>query len=104
HDRAARSLARALRRMIDQDAAVATVASGVRVKPASALRQELRDAPRAFDTVEFDAHKLDVRLKVFLDRDPTGGEQAVEIERAWLLAVIDVATRCILGWRLVFGT
>jgi len=57
----------------------------------------------AFDTVEFDAHKLDLRLKVILERDPLGGEHSVEIERVWLLAVIDVATRCVLGWSLGLG-
>lgn len=36
----------------------------------------------AFDAVEFDAHKLDLRLKVLLERDPLGGEHSVEIERS----------------------
>jgi hypothetical protein len=42
-------------------------------------------AGRTFDTVEFDAHKLDVRLKI-LDQDPFGQEHALEIERVcyWL--------------------
>jgi len=57
----------------------------------------------AFDTVEFDAHKLDLRLKVMLERDPLGGKHSVLIERVWLLAVIDVATRCVLGWSLGLG-
>ncbi|MDE1997884.1 MAG: hypothetical protein KGI52_03040 [Burkholderiales bacterium] len=102
-DKCVRSLARHLRASLKADAQLTAKAAGVRVKPSSALRGDVRDAPRAFDTVEFDAHKLDLRLKVILDRDPIGGEHAVPIERAWLLAVIDVATRCILGWHLVFG-
>jgi transposase InsO family protein len=52
-----------------------------------------------FDTVEFDAHKLDVRLTI-LDQDPYGDEQTVEIERVWLLALIDIGTRVILGYSL----
>ena len=99
-DRAVRSLGRTLRGWLDDDPHRAAAAASARVKPASALRRlPERAALRAFDTVEFDSHKLDLRLKV-VDIDPTGGEQVMEIERVWLLAVIDVATRCILGWTL----
>lgn len=102
-DKAVRSLARTLRAWIDDNFAVAAHASGTRIKPASALRQSTRGVLDAFDTVEFDAHKLDLRLKVILERDPLGGEHSVEIERVWLLAVIDVATRCVIGWSLGLG-
>ena len=71
-----------------------------RVKPLAALRTD--DQPpvsEPFDTVEFDAHRLDLRLTI-LDSDPFGQEQVLEIERVWLLAIIDVATRAILGYRL----
>jgi transposase InsO family protein len=85
---------------LQADLRLAAAAADARIKPISALRRlPERAALRAFDTVEFDAHKLDLRLKV-VDVDPTGGEQTLEIERIWLLAVIDVATRCILGWTL----
>jgi putative transposase len=102
-DKAVRSLARTLRAWIDDNFAAAAHGSGTRIKPASALRQSTRAVLDAFDTVEFDAHKLDLRLKVILERDPLGGEHSVEIERIWLLAVIDVATRCVLGWSLGLG-
>ena len=102
-DKAVRSLARTLRAWIDDNFAAAARASGTRVKPASALRQSTRAVLDAFDTVEFDAHKIDLRLKVILERDPLGGEHSVEIERVWLLAVIDVATRCVIGWSLGLG-
>jgi hypothetical protein len=49
--------------------------------------------------VEFDAHKLDLRLKI-LDQDPEGGENVLEIERVWLLALIDLGSRAILGYLL----
>lgn len=99
-DKAVRSLARTLRGWIDVDLPLAAQVAGARIKPSSALRSlPQRAALRAFDTVEFDAHKMDLRLKV-VDVDPTGGEQVWEIERVWLLAIIDVATRCILGWTL----
>jgi putative transposase len=99
-DKAVRSLARTLRSWMDMDVYLAAQAAGARIKPSSALRSlPERAVLRAFDTVEFDAHKMDLRLKV-VDVDPTGGEQIWEIERIWLLAIIDVATRCILGWTL----
>jgi transposase InsO family protein len=99
-DKAVRSLARTLRGWLADDVSLATLAAGARVKPASALRRlPERAALRAFDTVEFDAHKMDLRLTV-VDVDPAGGEQVWEIERVWLLAIIDIATRCILGWYL----
>ena len=99
-DKAVRSLARTLRAWLTLDGSLAADVAGARIKPSSALRSlPERAAMLAFDTVEFDAHKMDVRLKV-VDVDPTGGEQVWEIERVWLLAIIDVATRCILGWYL----
>lgn len=99
-DKAVRSLARTLHSWLDKDFDLAARAAGTRIKPASALRQlPERGASDAFDTVEFDPHKMDVRLKV-IDRDPTGIEHSYEIERVWLLAIIDVPTRCILGYAL----
>ncbi|MEJ8827502.1 Mu transposase C-terminal domain-containing protein [Variovorax humicola] len=99
-DKAVRSLGRTLRAWMQDDFDLAARAAGTRIKPASALRQlPERGASDAFDTVEFDAHKMDVRLKV-IDRDPLGGEQSYETDRVWLLAIIDVATRCILGYTL----
>ena len=99
-DKAVRSLARTLRGWMDLDLPLAADVAGARIKPSSALRGlPERAALHAFDTVEFDAHKMDLRLKV-VDVDPAGGEQVWEIGRVWLLAVIDVATRCILGWTL----
>ena len=101
-DKAVRSLARTLRGWLDDDYALTARATGARSKPSSALRRSERELPQAFDTVEFDAHKLDLRLKVILEQDPVGQEHSLEIERVWLLAIVDVATRCVLGWRLSF--
>lgn len=99
-DKAVRSMGRALHGWLAADLALTAAAAQARLKPSSALRKlPERAALRAFDTVEYDAHKLDLRLKV-VDIDPIGGEQIREIERVWLLAVIDIATRCILGWTL----
>jgi putative transposase len=96
-----RSLAGVLRdRLVGGFAEVRWAQRGARQKPAKALA--FRPSPAVaepFDTVEFDAHKLDVRLTI-LDQDPYGDEQTVEIERVWLLALIDVGTRVILGYSL----
>ncbi len=53
-------------------------------------------AEQALDVVEFDGHRLDVRLKVVV-RDPLGFEEEFEIERIWLLVIIDVWSRAVLG-------
>jgi len=99
-DKGVRSLARTLRAWLLDRFDDAAHAAGARFKPSSALRQlPERGADEAFDTVEFDAHKMDLRLKV-VDVDPQGIERIYETERVWLLAIIDVATRCILGYTL----
>lgn len=56
-------------------------------------------ATRPYQVVEFDGHRLDVRLKVVI-RDPLGFEHEFEIERVWLLVIIDVCTRVVLGYHL----
>ena len=53
-------------------------------------------ATRPYKVVEFDGHRLDVRLKVAV-RDPQGFGHEFEIERVWLLLIIDVCTRVVLG-------
>jgi putative transposase len=102
HDEAGRrSLRTALRqRMLDGFAEASRSAGGEGVKPAAALTfTPSRTVTDPFDTVEFDAHKLDLRLKI-LDQDPEGEEHVLEIERVWFLAVIDVGSRAILGHTL----
>ena len=96
-----RSLGTTLRqRMLDGFAQASRSAGAARVKPAAALAfGPTRAVTDPFHTVEFDAHKLDLRLKI-LDQDPFGVEQVLEIERVWMLALIDVATRVILGYTL----
>ena len=99
-DKGVRTLARTLRAWLHERFDEAAHAAGARFKPSSALRKlPERGANEAFDTVEFDAHKMDLRLKV-IDVDPLGIERTFETERVWLLAIIDVATRCILGYTL----
>lgn len=54
---------------------------------------------RAYEVVEFDGHRLDVRLKIVIT-DPLGFEQQFEIERIWLLVILDVYTRAALGYHV----
>ena len=102
-ERGIRSLSAALRREC-----LRSFAHGARLAGAAHLKGlpvESTPAPAAaqfLDVVEFDGHRLDVRLKVVL-RDPLGFEQAFEIERVWLLVVIDVWSRAVLGWHVSLG-
>ncbi|MBC7483560.1 MAG: hypothetical protein H7337_17065 [Rhizobacter sp.] len=56
-------------------------------------------ATQALEVVEFDGHRFDVRLKVVV-KDPLGFEQEFEIERVWLLVIIDVWSRAVLGYHV----
>ena len=62
-------------------------------------RDERLAATEPLEVVEFDGHRLDIRLKIVV-RDPLGFEQQFEIERIWLLVVIDVYSRAVLGYHL----
>lgn len=55
---------------------------------------------RPFERVEFDGHKLDVQI-AFKYTTIEGDEVVDVINRIWLLMVVDVATRVILGFNLV---
>jgi len=59
-------------------------------------------ASRPYQVVEFDGHRLDVRLKVVV-RDPLGFEHEFEMERVWLLVIIDVCTRAVLGYHIALA-
>jgi len=55
-----------------------------------------------FEAVEFDGHKINVRLTVTIE-DPFGLELVLEINRIWILVIIEIASRCKLGYHLVLG-
>jgi transposase InsO family protein len=66
------------------------------------LPDEVSHAPaasRAFEVVEFDGHKIDLRLTVEI-MGPSGVPQVVEIPRIWILVILDVATRCVIGYHI----
>jgi putative transposase len=60
-------------------------------------------ATRPYQVVEFDGHHLDIRLKVVV-RDPLGFEHEFEIERVWLLVIIDICTRAALGYHIALAS
>ncbi|MCK6372780.1 MAG: transposase [Zoogloea sp.] len=55
---------------------------------------------RPYSVVELDGHKLDLRVRVrYIDN--TGVSVDIESERLFVVTLIDVATRVVLGWQLV---
>lgn len=102
-----RSLARTTKAMIDSSfLAAARAAGAARIgAPWHDGQSQTRKAPatlRPFEVVEFDGHKLDVRLRVRLE-DPYGLPYDLELKRVWLLIVLDVCTRAVLGWNVVLA-
>lgn len=59
------------------------------------------DRPRqkVFDRVECDAHKLDTRMVVMVP-SPHGGVEPRKIHRLWVVVIIEVASRSVLGYHL----
>ena len=58
---------------------------------------------RPFERVEFDGHRIDVMCTIDLP-NPYGGTQRLVLERLWLLVIVDVKTRAILGYSLVLNS
>lgn len=58
-----------------------------------------RPALRLFQRVECDAHKLDVRMVVMIP-SPHGGHEARKIHRLWVIVIVEVCTRAVLGYHL----
>lgn len=55
---------------------------------------------RPYSVVELDGHKLDLRVRVRYI-DATGVSVDIESERLFVITLIDVCTRIVLGWQLV---
>lgn len=55
-----------------------------------------------FEVVEFDGHKLDLRLTIRVP-DPYGLETRLELSRIWILVLLEVASRAVLGYALALG-
>ena len=104
-----RSLAKVVKAIFNESFSQAARASGaIRVEPpwhidSTETPGRAPSAIRPFEVVEFDGHKLDVRLRVRLV-DPHGISYDLELKRVWLLAIIDVASRAILGMHVVLAS
>lgn len=55
-----------------------------------------------YDVVEFDGHKIDVRLTLRID-DPFGFETLLVLHRIWILVLLDTASRAVIGYALALG-
>lgn len=100
-----RSFAEALRKLAAQDFANAARSAGAeRVSPpwSDKPKNEFTIARKPFDVVEFDGHKIDMRLHVRFE-DAAGVVEDILINRVWLLVIIDVYSRAVLGWNVVLA-
>lgn len=99
-----RSLAAHLRKLSTQTFEKAASKAGAKHigAPASNIADSAPAATRAFEVVEFDGHKIDLRITVRVD-DPYGMEQLMELHRIWILVLLDVASRAIIGYSLALG-
>jgi putative transposase len=104
-----RTLSKVVKSILNESFARAARASGaIRIAPpwhehALETTGEAPPAVRPFEVVEFDGHKLDIRLRVRLV-DPHGLSYDLELKRVWLLAIIDVASRAVLGLHVVLSS
>lgn len=102
-----RSLARYLKKQADQTSfeLAARDAGAARIGAAfpSAEHLKLDPALNPFEVVEFDGHKLDLRLTLKV-QDPYGMDTYLEVSRIWILVVIEVVSRAILGYAVAFGS
>lgn len=60
------------------------------------------DPTEPLDEVEVDGHQIDIQL-VIEEQDLYGEAVRYEILRVWLILVIDVFSRCILGYSIALG-
>ncbi|WP_429559469.1 hypothetical protein [Paraburkholderia youngii] len=100
-----RSLASYVRKLQHQkfnDAAAATGAQQITHPWNDDPKYVRKPATYPYQVVEFDGHKIDVRLTLRVD-DPFGFETLMLLGRIWILVLIDVASRAVIGYTLVPG-
>lgn len=69
------------------------------VKKAKAGDGADRPNLRLLERVECDAHKLDVRCVIDVP-NPAGGWSPRLVHRIWVIVIVDVASRCVLGYAI----
>lgn len=74
--------------------------SRLAIRPPLALTDAWTASTRPYSVVELDGHKLDLRVRVRFT-DASGVSVDIESERLFVITLIDVCTRVVLGWQLV---
>lgn len=98
-----RALCSFIRLIVDKDFDMAVSHAGGRKSRAAPSSQEQAPAAtRPYEVVEFDGHKMDLRLTVKLV-DPYGFEQTLRLHRIWILVLLDVLTRSVIGYHIALG-
>lgn len=99
-----RSLASYFKRYENQTFESAARSAGAdRVSPAAPAEiEQTPPATRAFEVVEFDGHKIDLRVTVRVI-DPFGFETLLELTRIWILVLLDVASRAVIGYKIAIS-
>jgi putative transposase len=78
------------------------VSGDVAPADSDAVEESPSPALLPFDAVQFDGHKLDLRLTLrFVD--PTGMESIFELTRIFILVCLDVVTRAVLGYHIAIS-
>lgn len=100
-----RSLAAHVHRLANREFAAAARAAGAQ-QIGHRWHADFGDVRKAatfpWQVVEFDGHKLDVRLTLRID-DPFGFETLLILQRIWILVLLDVASRAVIGFALAPG-
>lgn len=103
HEQGIRSLAAAVKSIATRSFELAARAA-LSQKRSGGVRPNAEGLPLVatipFDAVEFDGHRVDVRLRIVFER-VAGVEESFEIDRVWLLSIIDICSRAILGYHIV---
>lgn len=98
-----RSLCSYIRRIVEKDFDMAVShAGGRKSRRAPSALEHAPAATRPFEVVEFDGHKMDIRLTVRL-ADPFGMEQTLQLHRIWILVLLDIYTRAVIGYHIALG-
>src|ERR1035437_2607937 len=100
-----RGLSDAIRKLATRSFAdAARMAGAQRISPpwSDQEKNAITVANKPFDIVEFDGHKIDINLQVSFE-DAVGVVEHIKINRVWLLVIIDVYSRAILGWNVVLS-
>ncbi|MCX7096457.1 MAG: hypothetical protein NTV43_00965 [Methylococcales bacterium] len=105
NQRGIRSLSKVIKNLASQSFATAAKAAGTnqdKGRRSNHPTNPLQAVTRPYQAVELDGHLLDIRLSISCP-DPFGFEQQVELSRIWVLVVIDIYTRAILGYHLALA-